>query len=97
LRGAYLRSISAATAFSCFVLTPASQISVTMTALSFLRIEVGLSKRVFSDDLVSMHDREDAPGLLRPPELKFEPVANVFRRNCSHASMYPPKRRRSGI
>jgi len=45
-----------------------------------LRIEVGHAERVLGDDLVSMHDRKDATGLLGARELKFKPIANVVRR-----------------
>src|ERR1700693_1431125 len=55
----------------------------------FLGVEIGVAECMFSDDLVSMHDREGAARLLRALELKFEPVANVVRRKLQpwfHAS-----------
>src|SRR5580704_11434454 len=46
----------------------------------FLGVEIGVAECMLSDDLVAIHDREDAARLLRALELKFEPVANVVGR-----------------
>jgi hypothetical protein len=36
-----------------------------------------VAERVFSDDLAAMRDSDDAAGLLRRPELEFDPVADI--------------------
>src|SRR5882757_6731682 len=39
--------------------------------------QVGVTECVFSDDLAAMRDSDDAAGLLRPPHLEFDPVADI--------------------
>jgi hypothetical protein len=42
--------------------------------------EVGRPEGVFGNDLAAMRDRDDAAGLLRGPQLKFDPAADVVCR-----------------
>ena len=46
----------------------------------FAGSEVGMSERVFGDDLAAMGDGDDAAGLLGGPHLKFDPATNVADR-----------------
>src|SRR5260370_42228163 len=39
--------------------------------------EVGVAERIFGDNLTAMRDSDDAARLLRAPQLKFDPVADV--------------------
>src|SRR6266550_2691121 len=43
----------------------------------FTASQVGEAERVFSDDLAAMRDSDDAAGLLRRPQLEFDPVADI--------------------
>src|ERR1700681_1114571 len=43
----------------------------------FAGSQVGMAERVFSDDLAAMRDSDDAAGLLRRPQLEFDPVAGI--------------------
>jgi hypothetical protein len=43
----------------------------------FAGSEVGVAERGFGDDLAPMRNGDDAAGLLRRPQLKFDPVADL--------------------
>src|SRR5258708_27625085 len=43
----------------------------------FARGEVGMAECGFGDDLATMRDCDDAAGVLRRPQLEFDPAANV--------------------
>src|SRR4051812_7884530 len=50
--------------------------------------EIGMAERVFGDDLAAVCDSQDAAGMLRGPQLEFDPVADIANRGpqpCLHA------------